>query len=82
LRAYVNYLQDDWVHWLTLVKFAYNNRVRASTGITPFFTEKGFHLSIEATVQAILADQSIPTVPDTKAQAEKLVKLWATIEQH
>jgi hypothetical protein len=50
LRAYVNYLQDDWVYWLPLAEFAYNNSVHASTGITLFYAEKGFHPSIEATV--------------------------------
>jgi hypothetical protein len=82
LRAYVNNLHDDWVHWLPLAEFAYNNSVHASTGVTPFFTEKGFHPSIEATVQANLANRSVPDVPDAKAQAEKLVELRAAIEQH
>jgi hypothetical protein len=81
LRAYVNYLQDDWVHWLPLAKFAYNNTVHASTGVTPFFAEKGFHPSIEAIVRAIPADRSVPDVPDAKARAEKLVELRAAIEQ-
>jgi hypothetical protein len=40
-----------------------------------FFTETGFHPSIEATVQTILADRSVPAVPDAKTQAEKLVEL-------
>jgi hypothetical protein len=44
------------VHWLPLAKFAYNNSIHASTDVTPFFAEKGFHPSIEATVWAIPAD--------------------------
>jgi hypothetical protein len=69
------------VHWLLLVKIAYNNSVHASTGVMPFFTIKGFHPSIEATFRAITADRSVPDVPDAKAWAEKLVELWAAIEQ-
>jgi hypothetical protein len=69
LRAYVNYLQDDWLHWLPLAKFAYNNSDHASTGVTQFFTEKGFHPSIEATVWAIPTNESVPDMPDRKAQA-------------
>jgi hypothetical protein len=46
----------------------------------PFSAEKGFYLSIEATVQAILAKGSVPNVPDVKAWAEKLVELQAAIE--
>jgi hypothetical protein len=61
------------LHWLPLAEFAYNNSVHASTGVTLFFTENGFHLSIKATVGAILADGSVPDVPDAKAWAEKLV---------
>jgi hypothetical protein len=81
LRAYDNYLQDDWVHLLPLAKFAYNNWVHALTGFTPFFAKNNFHPSIEATVGAILADGSIPDVPDAKVWAEKLVELWAAIER-
>jgi hypothetical protein len=80
LGAYVNYLQDDWVHWLPLAEFSYNNSVHASTGVTPFFAEKGFQPSIEATVWATLANESVPDVPDARARAGKLVDLQAAIE--
>jgi hypothetical protein len=81
LRDYVNYLQDDWVYWLPLAEFAYNNSAHASTGVTPFYAEKGFHPSIEATVQAIPADGSVPDVPDAMARAKRLVELRVAIEQ-
>jgi hypothetical protein len=81
LRAYVNFLQDDWVYWLPLAGFAYSNSVHASTGVTPFYAEKGFHPGIEATVQAIPADGTVPDVPDAKARAERLVELRTAIEQ-
>jgi hypothetical protein len=41
----------------------------------PFFAETGFHPSTEATIRAILANRSIPDVPEAKAQAEKFVEL-------
>ncbi len=47
----------------------------------PFYAEKGFHPSIEATVQAIPADGSVPDVPDARARADQLVELRAAIEQ-
>jgi hypothetical protein len=50
LRAYINNLQDDWVYWLPLAEFAYNNSVHASTGVTLLYAEKAFHPSIEATI--------------------------------
>jgi hypothetical protein len=50
MRAYIKLLPDNQVHWLLLAKFAYNNSIHASTGITLFFAEKSFHPSIETTV--------------------------------
>ena len=43
LRAYVNYLQDDWVKWLPAAEFAVNNRESATTKCTPFFANYGRH---------------------------------------
>lgn len=31
LRCYVNYQQDDWVYWLLMAKFIYNNSVHSMT---------------------------------------------------
>ena len=36
LHNYVNYQQDDWVFWLKLVEFEYNNLVHSSTEKAPF----------------------------------------------
>jgi hypothetical protein len=43
LRAYVSYLQDDWVDWLPLAEFSANSLRSETTGITPFFANYGFH---------------------------------------
>jgi hypothetical protein len=37
LRAFCNYVQDNWVKLLRLAEFAYNNSVHASTMMTPFW---------------------------------------------
>jgi transposase InsO family protein len=42
LRAYVNYLQDDWADWLPLAEFATNNQASEAHGSSPFFANKGF----------------------------------------
>jgi len=41
LRCFVNYRQDDWVKWLPLAQFAYNDSVHSATGFTPFFADYG-----------------------------------------
>jgi hypothetical protein len=44
LRIYCLYQQDNWDCLLPLAKFAYNNLVHKSTGVLPFFANKGYHL--------------------------------------
>src|SRR6266446_4758187 len=65
LWVYTNYQQDDWVTLLPMAKFAYNNTTNATTGVSPFFANKGYHpeftadLQVEtssAKVQAFMAD--------------------------
>jgi len=46
LRVYYNYQQDNWFELLPLVEFAYNNALSATTSISPFFTNKGYHPNI------------------------------------
>src|SRR5258705_3878891 len=45
LRAYMNYQQDDWSSLLPLAEFAYNNATNTTTGVSLFFTNKGYHPS-------------------------------------
>jgi hypothetical protein len=41
LWMFTNYQQDDWVDWLPLTKFSYNNTISESTGYSPFFLNRG-----------------------------------------
>ena len=43
LHIYCNYQQDNWSELLPLAEFAYNNAPSATTGVSPFFTNKGYH---------------------------------------
>ena len=43
LRTYCNYMQDDWARWLSMGEFADNDAISASTGVSPFYANKGFH---------------------------------------
>ena len=46
LRVYCNYQQNNWSDLLPLAEFAYNNAPNAMTGLTLFYTNKGYHPSI------------------------------------
>ena len=46
IQIYCNYQQDNWRQLLLLAEFAYNNAPSATTGISPFFTNKGYYLNI------------------------------------
>jgi len=46
LRVYCNYQQDNWSELLPLMEFAYNNAPSATTGVSPFFANKGYHPNI------------------------------------
>ena len=44
LRCYSRaFFHDDWVNWLHLAEFVYNNSIHESTKETPFFINYGFH---------------------------------------
>ena len=46
LRAYVNYLQDNWLDWLPLAEFTGNNTKSETMKVSPFFANKEFHFCI------------------------------------
>ena len=48
LRCYSRaFFHDDWVEWLHLAEFVYNNTINESTKQTPFFINYGFNPSID-----------------------------------
>ena len=46
IRVYCNYQQDNWDSLLPRAEFADNNAPSATTGISPFFANKGYHPNI------------------------------------
>ena len=46
LCVYCNYQQDNWANLLPLAEFAYNNTPSATTRVSPFFANKGYHPNI------------------------------------
>ena len=47
LRAYCSHQQDNWVDYLPLAEFAFNNLENVSTKQTPFYANYRFHLSFD-----------------------------------
>jgi transposase InsO family protein len=45
LRAYVNYVADDWAEYLLGAEFAANNRTASSTNVSPLLGNSGQQLS-------------------------------------
>ena len=43
LQVYCNYQQSNWSDLLPIAEFAYNNAPNATTGLSPFYTNKGYH---------------------------------------
>ena len=41
--VYCNYQQDNWDELLPLAEFTYKNAPSATTGIMPFYANKGYH---------------------------------------
>jgi len=46
LHVYYNYQQDNWSELLPLAEFAYNNAPSATTGVSLFFANKGYHSNL------------------------------------
>ena len=47
LRIYCNYQQSNWESLLPNAEFAYNNAPSATTGVSPFFANKGYNPNLE-----------------------------------
>ncbi|SPC63847.1 uncharacterized protein UHOD_11348 [Ustilago sp. UG-2017b] len=72
LRGYSNHLQTDWSNLLPLAEFSYNNAEHASTQLTPFFANYGYHprFSFDNTDPAPL-----PLFPAARWYADQLKQL-------
>jgi len=58
LCVYCNYQQSNWSDLLPLAEFAFNNSPSATTGISPFFANKGYNPSLEVHIERELVSES------------------------
>ena len=57
LQVYSNYQQDNCSDLLPLAEFTYNNAPSTTTGISPFYVNKGYHLNISIHLERELASE-------------------------
>ena len=73
LRAYCSYQQDDWVDYLPVAEFAFNNAKNSSTKQSPFFANLAYH----PTFKPQLTERS--TVPAAHDLAQRLDHIHAEL---
>lgn len=69
LRTYCSYQQDDWVDYLPVAEFAFNNAENASTKQSPFFALTGYHPVFEP---RITESASVPAATDLASRLDIL----------
>src|SRR5260221_6973978 len=72
LQVYTNYQQDDWATLLPMAEFTYNNAMNVTTGVSPFFANKGYHpeSTVDLQVKISLAEAQAFMVDLEHIQAE------------
>ena len=64
LQIYCNYQQNNWHSLLLIAKFCYNNTPSSTTGVSPFFANKGYNPTFTVHSEyelASLKDQELVT---------------------
>jgi hypothetical protein len=60
LKTYINYQQDDWLEWSSLVEFTYNNQEHSAMKCSPFFANyrrypnKGMNHNLQVKIQSAI----------------------------
>ena len=81
LHMYINYEQDDWATLLPYAEFAYNNTLQSATSMSPFFANKGYHLSIEVNVEQMSSSEAVQMAEelrDLHAHLRKQLRITLT----
>jgi len=74
LRHYVSYQQEDWVTWLPMAEFAANNQESATTRVSPFCANYGYHPRFNLDLARQHGRHS-PQVIDAKGFANRMADL-------
>ncbi len=87
----MNYQQDDWATLLPMAEFAYNNAMNTMTGVSPFFTNKGYHPEFTvdpqantslAEVQMFMADLECTQAELKENITQAQERYWKNVDKH
>ncbi|KAF8828383.1 hypothetical protein HHX47_DHR4000730 [Lentinula edodes] len=74
IRIYCSYDQDGWDLLLPMAEFVYNNTPNTTTGVSPFFANKGYHLKLSITLEQVQG-------AEVNEYASNLKKLHAYLQE-
>ncbi|KAF5372651.1 hypothetical protein D9615_009824 [Tricholomella constricta] len=69
LRAYCSYQQDDWVDYLPLAEFVFNNSENSSTKHSPFYANYGFHPTFTPKLSEV---STVPAADDLALRLDQI----------
>jgi hypothetical protein len=76
LRMFLNYQQDNWSQMLDKAEFTYNNAEHASTKMTPFYANYGYHPLDHSGPQTAMAN------PTAQSHLEELKRIQQLLVQN
>ena len=76
MQTHINYLQNDWVIWLLIRKFIYNNNVYVSIKITSFFVNKKYYFKLNVILKSALINISA-----VSKRAEQMINIYIIIKK-
>lgn len=65
LRMFCNWAQSNWVFLAPMAQLAINGRDSASTGISPFFLDHGYH------VEPLQLEEEVQDIPNARTMRQK-----------
>jgi hypothetical protein len=74
IRHYCNYQQTNWFELLPIAEFTYNNTPHDSTGISPFFANKGYNPSIRVYPEKDIASVRARDLAVDISQLQEILK--------
>jgi len=81
IRCFIRaFPSEDWLNWLYLFEFIYNNSKNSSTGQPPFLAFNGFLPSISTTSSSSVSNK-IFHLPDFNANVEKIKHILAASQE-